>query len=87
MTSKLIHVVVMDCETFNQLPALEKVRVLFRTPSNIYDETCSITVSKVKLKPLTNLSKWFILDARVDRECVCAGGYNAVLVIQKEIFP
>ena len=29
----------------------------------------------------------FILDARVDRESVCTGGYNAVLVIQKNIFP
>ena len=29
----------------------------------------------------------FTLDARVDRESVCAGGYNAVLVIQKSIFP
>ena len=40
MTSKLIYII-MDCETFNQLPALEKVRELFRTTSNIHHETFS----------------------------------------------
>ena len=61
MTSKLIYLL-MDCETFNQLPAFEKVRDLFRTRSNIFYETFSKTFSNVKLKALANQANRIILD-------------------------
>ena len=38
MMSKLIFLL-MDCETLNQLPALEQVRDVGRDTSNISDET------------------------------------------------
>ena len=71
----------------NQLPGFEKVKGLFSTRSNIFYETFSKTVNNVRLKVLTNLANRIILDASVDRECACKGGYNAVLAIQTEIFP
>ena len=60
MTSKLIDLF-KYCETFNELPAMEQVRVVFRTPSNICDGSL-FKNTNVNLKPLTILAESSFLD-------------------------
>ena len=79
MTPKLIYVL-MDCEILNWLSALEQVRGVFRTPSNIFDRTFWEN-SNVNLKLLIMFAKKSILDAWLDRECTSVSSYNHGTII------
>ena len=70
----------------SQLPSLEQVRVIFRTTSNIYNETLCKN-SKVNFQLLTIVAKRSALDALLGPEYALTSGYNTVLKIQTEILP
>ena len=59
----------MNCGTFNELPALEQVRGVLKTPSNIDDETFAKIGSSVNLKTLTYHAKRSILDTLQSSKC------------------
>ena len=62
MASKLLSLL-MDWETFNQLPTLEQVRGLIRALQTSMMVLLTKILSNFNLKTLTSLAKRLILDA------------------------
>ena len=75
----------MNWETFNWLPALEKVKGVIRSIQTFAMVLLAKRVSKVNLKTLTILAKRLILDAWLGPGQAFANGYITVLKVQTEI--